>query len=293
MKQRHKLSPVGYINSKVTTTISITLVLFLLGLILFLSLFANRLSEHIKETFSFDIVLQNNMSKENIAEFRNYLNAQTFTKSTQYISKEQAIKELETDLGQNPESFLGFNPLPDIIVVHLNSQYAHVDSLIVIESQLKDHLSDIKEMEYRKEVVQSIEENITHIGFILLFIAAILFLISFALINNTIRLMMYAKRFTIHTMQLVGAKKGFIIQPFILSNIMMGIVAAILADGLLYWLIIYLSDNVPNMSSLLDIEYLAIVFGTVLLLGVLLSIAATYFAVNKYIHSDIDELYKM
>ncbi|KAA6301002.1 MAG: Cell division protein FtsX [Candidatus Ordinivivax streblomastigis] len=293
MKQRHKLSPVGYINSKVTTTISITLVLFLLGLILFLSLFANRLSEHIKETFSFDIVLQNNMSKENITEFRNYLNAQTFTKSTQYISKEQAIKELETDLGQNPESFLGFNPLPDIIVVHLNSQYAHVDSLIVIESQLKDHLSDIKEMEYRKEVVQSIEENITHIGFILLFIAAILFLISFALINNTIRLMMYAKRFTIHTMQLVGAKKGFIIQPFILSNIMMGIVAAILADGLLYWLITYLSDNVPNMSSLLEIEYLAIVFGTVLALGVLLSIAATYFAVNKYIHSDIDELYKM
>jgi cell division transport system permease protein len=293
MKTKHKLSPNTFINSKITATISIALVLFLLGLIIFLSLFANNLSNYIKETLSFDIVLQDNTSQKQIQHLQTMLNETPYAKSITYVSKEEAIKELEADLGQNPEEFLGFNPLPDLIVVHLNAKYANLDSLAVIEKQLKRYSTDIKETEYRKETLQLIGENIAKIGFILLLIALILLFISFALINNTIRLMVYSKRFLIHTMQLVGAKKEFICGPFIRSNSVIGIIAAIIANGLLYWLIYYMATNVPNMATMYNSKSLAVIFGSVLVLGLLISTVATYFAVNKYISADIEDLYKM
>ncbi|GHT48976.1 cell division protein FtsX [Bacteroidia bacterium] len=293
MNKKQQLSPTTFINSKITATVSIALVLFLLGLIIFLSLFANNLSNYIKETLSFDIVLQDNTSKAQIQRLEKMLNETPYAKSTTFVSKEEALKELEADLGQNPEEVLGFNPLPDMIVVHLNAHYANIDSLAVIEKQLQRYSNDIKETEYRKETLQVIGENIAKIGFILLVIALILLFISFALINNTIRLMVYAKRFLIHTMQLVGAKKGFIQKPFILSNVLVGIIAAVIAGGLLYWLIHYMATNIPNMEAMYNTRSLLIVFGSILILGVLISTIATYFAVNKYVSADIEDLYKM
>ncbi|MDR0863409.1 MAG: permease-like cell division protein FtsX [Candidatus Symbiothrix sp.] len=293
MKKKRKLSPITFFNSRVTATISIALVLFLLGLIILLSLFTANFSNYLKETLSFDIVLQDNTSKEHILKLQKALNEAPFTKSTKYVSKEEAIRQLAVELGQNPEDFLGFNPLPDLINVHLNSQYANLDSLKTIEARVLTLSGKIKETEYREDFVQMLNENITHIGLILLIIAVVLLFISFALINNTIRLIVYSKRFIIHTMQLVGAKKGFIRKPFVTANILCGIVAALIANGLLYWLIYYAQTTLPDIDLLLTGYSLWIVFGSVLLLGILISGVATYFAVNKYISADIDELYKM
>jgi cell division transport system permease protein len=293
MKKKHILSPTAFFNSKITATVSIALVLFLLGLIIFLSLFANNLSNSIKETLSFDIVLQENAGPKQIGYLQDYLKAAPFAKSTTFVSKKEAIKQLEKDLGQNPEEFLGFNPLPDLIIVHLNSQYANMDSLAAIQKQLKPFANDIQETQYRKETLQLIGENITKVGFLLFFIALILMFISFALINNTIRLMVYSQRFLIRTMRLVGAKKGFIRKPFILSNVLIGIIAACIAGGLLYWLIWYMTDNIPNMSDMYNTASLLIVFGSMLILGIFISTIATYYAVNKYISADVEDLYKM
>jgi cell division transport system permease protein len=292
-KQKQLLSPATFINSKITATVSIALVLFLLGLIIFLSLFTNNLTGHIKETLSFDIVLQDNTSPKQIQLIRDFLKETPYAKSIEYIPKEEAIKQLEVDLGQNPEDFLGFNPLPDLIVVHLNARYAHVDSLAIISHQLHAFSSDIKETEYKEETIRLISENIVKVAFLLFVIAIILMFISFAIINNTIRLMVYSKRFLIYTMQLVGARKSFIRKPFILSNIVVGAIAAGIACGLLYWLISYMNNNIPDMSTLYNIQSLIIVFGSVLILGVLIVVISTYLAVNRYVGADIEDLYKM
>ena len=293
MKKKAKLSSATFINSKVTATISITLVLFLLGLIIILSLFANNLSNYVKETLSFDIILQDNITESQIKDLQRKLEQTSFAKSVTYISKEDALRQLERDLGENQEDFLGFNPLSSIMVVHLNAQYANVDSLIVIETQVGAFSNEIKEIEYRKPLLHLVNENITKIGFILLLIAIPLLLISFALISNTIQLMIYSKRFLIYTMQLVGAKKGFIRKPFIRSNIISGIIAAIIASGLLYWLLHYILNDLPTNMEIFDLHSMLIVFGSVLVLGVVISIVATYFAVNKYVSADINDLHKM
>jgi len=293
MKKKQILSSAAFINSKIIATVSIALVLFLLGLVIFLSLFANNLTGRVRETLSFDIVLQDDTNPKQIQRIREFLEAKPYSKTVTYISKEEALEQLAEDLGKNPEEFLGFNPLSNLIVVHLNARYAHVDSLAVISNQLQAFSSNIKETEYRKEMVEMISGNIAKIGFILLFIAIILMFISFAIINNTIRLMVYAKRFLIYTMQLVGAKKGFICKPFVRSNMVVGVIAACIASGLLYWLISYMSGNIPDMNTLYNTQSLIIVFGSVFVLGILIAVVSTYLAVNRYVGTDVEDLYKM
>ena len=293
MKKKQILSPAAFINSKIIATISIALVLFLLGLVIFLSLFTNNLTNHIRETLSFDIVLQDDAGSKQIQHIRDFLETRPYTKSVTYISKEEALKQLEEDLGQNPEEFVGYNPLSNLIVVHLNARYAHVDSLTVISNQLRAFSGNIKDIEYMEETVKLVSENIVKVGFLLFFVAIILMFISFAIINNTIRLMVYSKRFLIYTMQLVGAKKSFICKPFILSNSIIGVIAACIASGLLYWLISYMAGTIPDMRTLYDTRSLIIVFGSVFILGILIAVLATYWAVNRYVGTDVEDLYKM
>jgi cell division transport system permease protein len=293
MKRRQLLPPVTFLNAKITATVSIALVLFLLGLIVFLSVFAGNLTERIKESLSFDIVLQDHATREEIREIQIFLRGKPYARSVDYLSREEALRQLEADLGEDPAEFLGFNPLPDLLVVHLNAGYAQVDSLAVIAGELNAFSSTIKETEYRKEAVQLIGENIARIGLVLLVIALVLMFISFAIINNTIRLMIYSKRFLIYTMQLVGAKRSFIRRPFIVSNIGVGVFAACIACGLLYRLIVYMADNIPGMASLYDIRSLLIVFGSVFVLGILITIFSTALAVNRYVGANVEDLYKM
>ncbi|MDR3218701.1 MAG: permease-like cell division protein FtsX [Dysgonamonadaceae bacterium] len=291
MKNKRTISATTFFNSRVTATISISLVLFLLGLIILLTLFAGNLSSYVKERFSFDIILNEEVKHTQVTDLMKKLEKTVFVKSTEYISKADAAKQLEEDLGQNPEDFLGFNPLPEMIVVHLNSRYANTDSLFVVESQIKGFSTNIKDIEYRKELMEIVNDNLRNAGIILLGLTALLLIISFALINNTIRLTVYSKRFLIHTMKLVGATAGFIRKPFIRAQVVSGIIAAIIANGLLFWLLYYISNDLGNLSELVNANTLYIVFGGVFVLGILISVAATFSAVNKYIRMDEGDLY--
>jgi cell division transport system permease protein len=290
MAENKKISAVSFFNSRLISIISIALVLFLLGLILLMGLLGNRLSAYVKENISFSIVLKDNLSDSEIKQMQKNMEEQPFIKSAEYISKEQAAKELEEELGENPETFLGFNPLQASIEVKLHSKYANPDSLKLIEKKIKDY-SSVSELLYRKDMMQMVNENMQRVGLILLSLAVVLMIISFVLISNTIRLLIYSKRFLIHTMKLVGATPGFIRRPFVGYNVVSGILASIVAILLLGGMLYYLQNELVGFINLLDIQTIVIVFGSVLVMGILLSVVATIFAVNKYLRMGVDKLY--
>ena len=189
------------------------------------------------------------------------------------------------------EDLLGFNPLKASIEVKLKADYAHPDSLQWIEKGLNKGTTAIDEIVYQKDLLKMVNDNIRRIGLILLCLAIVLMIISFALISNTIRLTAYSKRFIIHTMKLVGATPGFIRKPFILSNIVNGIIAAFVAIGMLTGCVYYLMSEIDNFYTLVSIQSLMMVYVIVLLLGITITAISSYFAVNRYIRMDRDDLY--
>ena len=290
MAENKKVSSVFFFNSRLTSVISISLVLFLLGLILLIGMLGNKLSVYVKENLSFSIVLKDNQKETEIKKMQKSLDALPFIKSTEYISKEQAAKELEEELGENPETFLGFNPLQASIEVKLHSEYANPDSLQVIEKKIRNYTS-VSELLYRKDMMEMVHNNMKRLGLILLTLAAVLMIISFVLISNTIRLLIYSKRFLIHTMKLVGATSGFIRRPFVKYNIVSGIFASILAILMLTGALYYLQNELKGFIQILDMQTLLLVYVAVFASGIVLSVNATIFAVNKYLRMGVDKLY--
>ena len=289
MAENKKVSSVSFFNSRLTSVISISLVLFLLGLILLIGMLGNKLSVYVKENLSFSIVLKDNQKEAEIKKMQKSLDALPFIKSTEYISKEQAAKELEEELGENPEIFLGFNPLQASIEVKLHSEYANPDSLQVIEKKIRNYTS-VSELLYRKDMMEIVHNNMKRLGLILLTLVAVLMIISFV-ISNTIRLLIYSKRFLIHTMKLVGATSGFIRRPFVKYNIVSGIFASILAILMLTGALYYLQNELKGFIQILDMQTLLLVYVAVFALGIVLSVIATIFAVNKYLRMGVDKLY--
>lgn len=290
MAENKNISSVSFFHSRFTSVMSIALVLFLMGLICLMGLLGNKLSIYVKENMSFSIVLKDNIKDMEVKRIQKSLDALPFIKSTEYISKEQAAKELEEELGEKPETFLGFNPLQASIEVKLRSQYANPDSLKMIEHKIQSYTS-VSEMLYRRDMMEMVQHNMKRIGLILLGLAIVLTIISFVLISNTIRLLIYSKRFLIHTMQLVGATPEFIRAPFIRYNVVSGIIAAILAICLLTGALYYLQSELTGFIQILDIPTLLIVYGAVLAMGIILSICATFVSVNKYLRMSFDKLY--
>lgn len=290
MAENQKISSVSFFNSRFTSVISISLVLFLLGLILLIGMLGNKLSVYVKENMSFSIVLKDNQKEAEIKRMQKSLDALPFIKSTEYISKEQAAKELEEELGENPETFLGFNPLQASIEVKLHSDYANPDSLQVIEKKIKKYTS-VSELLYRKDMMEMVNSNMKRLSLILLTLACVLMVISFVLISNTIRLLIYSKRFLIHTMKLVGATSGFIRRPFVKYNIVSGILASILAILMLTGALYYLQNELAGFVQVLDIQTILFVYVAVFALGIILSAFATILAVNKYLRMGVDKLY--
>lgn len=280
------------LHSRLTSIMSIALVLFLLGLILLIGVLGKELSAYVKENISFSIVLKDAISTTEIKKMQKQLDALPYIKSTTYISKEQAAKELEEELGENPETFLGFNPLQASIEVKLHSEYANPDSLQHIEKAIKNYTT-VSDLLYRKDMMQMVNENVKQVSLILLTLAVILMAISFVLISNTIRLLIYSKRFLIHTMKLVGATAGFIRRPFIWYNLVSGFFASILAILMLTGALYYLQNELDGFIRLLDFQTLLFVFVGVLVMGILLSTVATVFAVNKYLRMNVDKLYNI
>lgn len=277
-------------SSYLTTVISISLVLFLLGIVGFLILNVQNLGRHVKENIGFNIELKDNVREADIQQFRKILDAKKFVKSTEYITREQAAIETQKVLGEDFISFLGFNPLPASIKVKLNASWANPDSIVKIEADLKKY-PQISEMYYRKTLIHEINDNIRKISIIISSFTILLLLIAFTLINNTIRLSVYSKRFLIHTMQLVGATRRFIRLPFIYKSIYYGLLSSMIAILLLLGTIYIIQNQIEGLIDFIDPNILALLFAGVILIGILISSVSTFFAVNKYLNVNTDALY--
>jgi cell division transport system permease protein len=279
-----------YHSSIVTTVVSITLVLVMLGLLALTVFHAKKLSDYVKENIGFRIYLKEDAPAEEIILFQQRLDAQAFVKSSQYISPEEAASALTVELGEDFIDFLGYNPLPPSIDLRVKAAYANVDSLEIIESRLMQDLV-VKEVFYQKSLVHLLNKNIRRITIVLLGFSGLLLLIAMALINNTIRLSVFSKRFIIRTMKLVGATRGFIGRPFILRGILQGLYSAIIADILLAVMLYFLMRQVPELVGFYDLYIYLAVFGLVILTGMFLAWVSTFFAVRKYLKMKEDDLY--
>ncbi|WP_297272249.1 permease-like cell division protein FtsX [uncultured Bacteroides sp.] len=274
----------------ITSSISTTMVLLLLGLVVFFVLAAHNLSVYVRENISFSLVVGDNMKEADVLKLRKRLAAEPFVKELEYISKEQALKEHTEAMGTDPQEFLGYNPFKASMEIKLHSQYANSDSIARIEKVLKRN-SNIQEVLYRKELIDAVNDNIRNISLLLLGLALVLALISFALINNTIRLAIYSKRFLIHTMKLVGAKWSFIRRPFLRRNFWVGVLSACVADGLLWagatWLVRY----EPGLVSVVTPQVMVVVSCAVLVFGVLITWLCALLSINKYLRMKAGTLY--
>lgn len=277
-------------SSYITSTLSIALVLFMLGLVGLLLLNAHKLSNYVKENIGFAIIITEQAHEVDIIKLQKELEATPYVRTTEYITRERAAKEFTKTLGEDFVSFLGYNPLLASIDVKLYALYANPDSVAVIEAQLKKQTL-IKEIVYEKSLIHLVNENVKRISLIILGFSGLLFLIAIALINNTIRLQVYSRRFIIRTMQLVGATKSFIRKPFLFRSLLIGFMAALIASMLILGLVYVLQYELSNLMVFVNFNILAILFGFITLLGMLLNYISTFFALNKYLNIDVDNLY--
>lgn len=289
MKIKH--NSVSYFDMQfVTSSISTTLVLLLLGLVVFFVLGAHNLSVYVKENINFSILISDDMKESDILKLQKKLDKEPFVKATEYISKKQALREQTEAMGTDPQEFLGYNPFTASIEVKLHSDYANSDSIAKIEKKIKKN-TNIQEVLYQKDLVDAVNDNIRNISLMLLGLAVILTFISFALINNTIRLTIYSKRFLIHTMKLVGASWSFIRRPFLRRNFWIGVLSAVIADAVLwgaaYWLVSY----EPELIRVITPDVMLLVSVSVLIFGVLITWLCALLSINKYLKMKAGTLY--
>ena len=271
---------------------SIALVLFLLGVFALLMMHAQKLSNHLKENIGFEVVMNSNVKEANILKLQQELDSMPAVKSTEYITKEEAIRRLSEDLGEDFLQWLGNeeNPLLPSIDVRFNADWANNDSLNRIQAQLLQN-NDIKEIYYQKSLVSLINQNVRRIGLALAVASLILLLIAITLIRNTIRLSIYSKRFLVRSMQLVGATASYIRRPFIKSGISQGFFGALLANVSLALLLYGLMQRLPELTLIQDYRIIICIFVGIIVLGILLGGLSTRIALRKYLHADIDRLY--
>lgn len=278
------------LSSHVTSIISITLVIFLLGVVGVLLLSANKLSNYVKENIGFSIVLSEDAREMEVKRLQKYLDASEYVKSTRYITMDEAAAELQDDLGEDFVDFLGYNPLLASIEVKLFAAYTNTASIEDIKKEFLAN-SQIKEVVYEKDLIYLVNENIHRITWMFLGFSILLLIISSALINNTIRLGIHAKRFDINTMQLVGATNGFIRRPFVARSVMDGVLSALIAIFVMIGVLYSLQKEFENILSLQDFNMISAIFVLMLLLGVVLTNVSSFFAVSRYLRMSTDNLY--
>ena len=286
-----KRNSVSYFDMQfITSSISTTLVLLLLGLVVFFVLGAHNLSVYVKENINFSILISDDMKESDILKLQKKLDKEPFVKEMEYISKKQALREQTEAMGTDPQEFLGYNPFTASIEIKLHSDYANSDSIAKIEKKIKRN-TNIQEVLYQKDLIDAVNDNIRNISLMLLGLAVILTFISFALINNTIRLTIYSKRFLIHTMKLVGASWSFIRRPFLRRNFWIGVLSAVIADAVLwgaaYWLVSY----EPELIRVITPEVMLLVSVAVLVFGVLITWLCALLSINKYLRMKASTLY--
>ena len=276
----------------VTLCISTAMVLVLLGLVIFSVLMGRNLSSYVKENLVVQVMLEQDVTNPEGLQMCKRLKARPYVKGLTYISKEQALQEATHDLGTNPSEFAGVNPFQPSIEITTQADYANNDSLKWIAKELKSY-SRVTEVSYQHDLIEQVNNSLTKISIGLLIVAALLTFISFSLINNTVRLGIYARRFSIHTMKLVGASWGFIRKPFIKRAVSVGVVAALLADGFLGGCLYAWSLHKPELVHVRGWQELAITGGSVFLFGIIITALCANISVNKFLKMKAGDLYKI
>lgn len=278
------------LSSSASVVISLSLVLFVIGLLGLVLINAQRLSNYVKENIGFTIMLKEGVNEIEIMNFQKILDAADFAKSSTFVSKEQATKDLQNDLGEDFVSFLGYSPLLASVDVKLNASYANTDSLAVIKTELNDY-PVVHTIFYQENLIDKLNSNVNRLSFFLLSFCLLLFVIAFALINNTIRLSVYSKRFLIRTMRLVGATNSFIQKPFLVKGIYQGIYSSIFAIFMLIGSIQLIQSETASMLNITDLKIIGFIFILIFIFGFFLSWISTFFAVRKFIKQNESELY--
>ena len=283
--------PNSFFNMQfITSSISTMLVLLLLGMVVFFVLSANNLSTYVRENIGLTVLVSDDMKQPEALKFQRELNEKAYVKESQYISKEQALKEQTEAMGTDPAEFLGYNPFTASIAIKLNAVYANSDSSAWIEKEILEN-KKVMEVSYPQDLLDSVNRNLQKVSLFLLGLAALLTLISFALINNTIRLAIYAKRFLIHTMKLVGASWSFIRKPFLIRNLWIGVLAAVMADAVLMTMAYMLVKYEPQLVEIITAQTMLVVMLSVLAFGVLITWMCAYISINKYLRMKASTLY--
>jgi len=277
-------------SSYFTLIVSVSLVLFLLGVLGLVLLNAKELSDYLRESLSFSIMLDDEAKEPDIRMLQKDLDAKPYVKATEYVSKDAAAVKMKKELGEDFISFLGDNPLPPTIDVYLYAGYTSPDSVAKIEKYVREY-PFVKEVYYQESLLFLINENVRKISLFLLVISTFLFLIALTIINNTIRISIYSKRFLIRTMQLVGASRAFIRRPFLIQSALHGLLAALVAMSLLMGMLYLIEKEFLLMFSF-ERTYLMLLLGTsIIITGVVINVISTFFSVNRYLSISEDKLY--
>jgi cell division transport system permease protein len=270
--------------------ISMSLVLFVLGILGFLLINANRLSNHVKQNIGFSVMIKEGVKDVDILQLQKWIDSKPYSLETDWVSKEDAAKELREQLGEDFITFLGYNPLLESIDIKLKASYANSDSLLILgEKLIKNDL--IHEVYYQKDLVEKINENVRKMSIFLLSFCILLFIISFTLINNTIRLSVYSKRFLIRTMKLVGATNKFIKGPFLSESIYNGVYSSLVAICMLIGVFQLLQSDMPDFLNIRDFKSMGILFACIFVAGILFTWLSTFFALRKYLRIKESEIY--
>ena len=275
----------------VSTVISISLVLLMVGLLGLILVHGRKLSNYVKENIVLNVIINEGTKEVDILQLQKQIEGNNYVKNTAYVSKEEAAKNLTADLGEDFIKFLGYNPLLSTIDVYLKADFANNESIEVLSKQLRKN-PIINEVRYQKSLVDMINQNIRTISIVILGFGGVLLIIAVALINNTIRLAIYSQRFLIKSMQLVGATRGFIRKPFINYGILHGFIAGLIAIILLLLTLYFAQQEIPELVVLTDMFEFTIVFIGVVAVGILISGISTYFAVTKYLGLKTQDLYR-
>ena len=271
-------------------TISISLVLIVVGMLVFILLNARAVSDHVKRNIGFAVIVKDNTNEVEIKRVQKILDTQPYVYTSKYITKEQAAKSFKKEMGEDFERILGANPLLPSIEIKLNPAYANNDSLAMIEKGLA-RFDIIHEVYYQKSMIESINENIRRITIRFLIVGAVLVLISFTLIRNMIHLAVYSQRLLIKTMQLVGATPFFICKPFVYGSMWRGFFGALIANLVLLGAIFFVQENVGNVINIMRQDVILLMVGFVILSGVVLSFFSAWFSVRRYLRRDLNDLY--
>ena len=278
------------VNAYLSAVISISLVLLLVGVASMLLVNARSVSDYFKENLNISVLMKPDVTDEEAMDFERTLAQYEYVKGTRFVSKQQGAQELESMLGEDFLSVFETSPIPASIDVSLKASYMSSDSLYVVkENILKSPLVD--EVDYQQSLVEALNSNLSKISLVLGVLILLLLFISFVLINNTVRLNVFAKRFSIHTMKLVGATKAFIRAPFLLQAAFQGLFAALLSLVYLLAIMFFLRSGFSQLFEVFQMKLLLLVMGIVIVSGVLICVLSTYFVIGKLVSLDKDELY--